>query len=453
MTLYPKSGCIAADLYLIESGLIKALLLLHCKHHKNNKVMFKTLQDKLGPGLLFAASAVGVSHLIQSTRGGAAFGSSMLFIIVFICLLKYPLFMFGAHYTGVTGNTIIDGYKKLGRWILLIIFCVYIFELPFAIAGISVVSAGILVSSLGIEANDMAVAVLLIGICLGFSALGRYRLLEQVSRLLVVIFLICIIIGTCFAVGSNVNDYSLALLPIEHNRENMLFLVALAGWMPTGVGGALGISLWIHAKNQRIGRKLSLREVLFDFNCSYAIVLVTACCFSLLGTYTLLANLYELDGNSVSFAEHLFTIFMSSFSPWMHFLIIIGANVVMLSSLPVVVDLLPRLGTSLLQGLYHEPFSKQQQSRIYLGFIFYELLTVSLILLLLFRSFTSFIDMVTSLGFLAAPIIAFLNHKVIFSGDLPAEQQPSVVLRYWNMAAICLLTLISLFYVITQITT
>ena len=29
---------------------------------------------KLGPGLLFAGTAVGVSHLVQSTKAGAEFG-------------------------------------------------------------------------------------------------------------------------------------------------------------------------------------------------------------------------------------------------------------------------------------------------------------------------------------------------------------------------------------------
>ena len=32
------------------------------------------LISKLGPGLLFAGAAIGVSHLVQSTRAGADFG-------------------------------------------------------------------------------------------------------------------------------------------------------------------------------------------------------------------------------------------------------------------------------------------------------------------------------------------------------------------------------------------
>ena len=36
--------------------------------------------SKLGPGLLFAGAAIGVSHLVQSTRAGADFGLSLIHI-------------------------------------------------------------------------------------------------------------------------------------------------------------------------------------------------------------------------------------------------------------------------------------------------------------------------------------------------------------------------------------
>ena len=44
---------------------------------------------KLGPGLLFAGAAIGVSHLVQSTRAGADFGLGLLWVLLLIniCLL------------------------------------------------------------------------------------------------------------------------------------------------------------------------------------------------------------------------------------------------------------------------------------------------------------------------------------------------------------------------------
>ncbi len=37
-------------------------------------IYMKKLLQSLGPGLLFAGAAIGVSHLVQSTRAGADFG-------------------------------------------------------------------------------------------------------------------------------------------------------------------------------------------------------------------------------------------------------------------------------------------------------------------------------------------------------------------------------------------
>lgn len=45
---------------------------------------------KLGPGLLYAGAAVGVSHLIQSTRAGADFGYQLIWAILIVIILKYP---------------------------------------------------------------------------------------------------------------------------------------------------------------------------------------------------------------------------------------------------------------------------------------------------------------------------------------------------------------------------
>ncbi len=47
------------------------------KTHQNLiNVMEKvsSILKKLGPGLLFAGAAIGVSHLVQSTKAGADFG-------------------------------------------------------------------------------------------------------------------------------------------------------------------------------------------------------------------------------------------------------------------------------------------------------------------------------------------------------------------------------------------
>jgi Mn2+/Fe2+ NRAMP family transporter len=47
---------------------------------------------KLGPGLLFAGAAIGVSHLVQSTRAGADYGFTLIWALILANIIKYPFF-------------------------------------------------------------------------------------------------------------------------------------------------------------------------------------------------------------------------------------------------------------------------------------------------------------------------------------------------------------------------
>ena len=81
--------------------------------------MFNFLK-KLGPGILFAGAAIGVSHLVQSTRAGADFGIGLIWALLLVNLFKFPFFQYGPRYANATGESLLDGYKKLGKNILSI---------------------------------------------------------------------------------------------------------------------------------------------------------------------------------------------------------------------------------------------------------------------------------------------------------------------------------------------
>ena len=42
---------------------------------------------KFGPGLLFAGAAIGVSHLVQSTKAGAEFGFGLIWALLLLSLI------------------------------------------------------------------------------------------------------------------------------------------------------------------------------------------------------------------------------------------------------------------------------------------------------------------------------------------------------------------------------
>ena len=83
--------------------------------------MIKSIQ-KLGPGLLFAGAAIGVSHLVQSTRAGADFGFGLLWALLLVNFFKYPFFQFGPRFALATGESLLSGYAKLGKAVIVTYF-------------------------------------------------------------------------------------------------------------------------------------------------------------------------------------------------------------------------------------------------------------------------------------------------------------------------------------------
>ena len=89
-----------------------------------------------GPGIMFASTAIFVSHLVQSTRAGAEFvwpsGDCILANI-----LKYHFLNLALRYANATGTSLIDGYKKLGRWALGLYFIITVASMFFVTATVA----------------------------------------------------------------------------------------------------------------------------------------------------------------------------------------------------------------------------------------------------------------------------------------------------------------------------
>ena len=75
----------------------KTVVSVEKTHQSLINVMEKvsSILKKLGPGLLFAGAAIGVSHLVQSTKAGADFGLGLIWALIIANLFKYPFFQFG----------------------------------------------------------------------------------------------------------------------------------------------------------------------------------------------------------------------------------------------------------------------------------------------------------------------------------------------------------------------
>ncbi len=143
---------------------------------KINKMM-----AMLGPGLLWAGAAVGVSHLVQSTKAGAIYGFALVGIVLLANLFKYPFFEYGPRYAASTGKTLLIGYKKLGNWAFALYILVTILTMFAIQAAVTTVTSGVVTTFFPEFAFTGFQVYLLSGAVLVVSAiilvLGHYPLL------------------------------------------------------------------------------------------------------------------------------------------------------------------------------------------------------------------------------------------------------------------------------------
>ncbi|MEE2971703.1 MAG: divalent metal cation transporter, partial [Planctomycetota bacterium] len=250
----------------------------------------------IGPGLLFAGAAVGVSHLVQSTRGGAEFGLSATIVVVVCCLVKWPAFRFGPLYAAATGNSLLDGYRRRGRW-TLVVFGLLTLAICFTTtAAVSMVSVGLLFSllpdlgsfigGLGLPGGPASgVAWGSIGLLVAIGVLlasGGYRILERIMKVVMPILAGCTILAALVALPQLLaGDWS--LLPTIDETSDRGLLAAIVGWMPAPIDIAVWSSLWTLAKIRMNRGRSGLGPVLVDFDVGYVGTMVLAMCFVVLG--------------------------------------------------------------------------------------------------------------------------------------------------------------------------
>ena len=148
------------------------------------------LLKTLGPGVLFASTAIGVSHLVQSTRAGADFGFPLIAFVLLALLFKYPFFEYGSRYANVTGTSIIDGYKSLGKNALVLYLLITIGSMFFVTAAVGFVTAGFLENLFHIEFLGIWTVVILFAVCCVILSVGKYRALDGLIKIIASVLVI-----------------------------------------------------------------------------------------------------------------------------------------------------------------------------------------------------------------------------------------------------------------------
>ena len=406
-----------------------------------------------GPGVLFASTAIGVSHLIQSTRAGADFGLLILGFVIVVTLLKYPFFEFGSRYANSTQTSIIDGYKKLGKPALWLYFLLTIGSMFFVTGAVGFVTAGFFENLFGIDYLGEWTLVILFAICVSILAIGKYSVLDSLIKIIVIVLVISTVSAFLLALYNGPIEPVEGFIPKElWNISGIFFLLALMGWMPTAVDLSAWNSLWTLERMKQTNYKPKLKETLFEFRLTYLITGILAVMFVTLGTFIFYGSGEDLPNNNSLFANKIVTLYTQTIGDWSYVIIAASAFTVMFGTILAVLDGYSRS----LQRTVELLFTKKEEKirRKFRTFYVIFLLVIAVGALVIIFQFENnlkeLVDFATVLSFLIAPVIAIFNFRLVTGKYLDKNSQPSVWLKLLSLAGIIFLSGFAIFFIITK---
>ena len=394
--------------------------------------MKKNIFKSLGPGLLFAGAAVGVSHLVQSTRAGADFGFGLLWVLLLATIFKYPFFQFGPRYAAATGETLLDGYKKLGKVVLAISFAISFLTMFIIQAAVTIVTAGLAINIFG--TFDLFTWSVLITISSMIILLvGKYKLLDGLMKYVILLLTICTLFAVTAALLKNNQAFSFEQV-IPKGTIEITFLIAFLGWMPTSLDISIWQSIWSVEKEKISHQKITPKQAIFDFNVGYIGTIFLAACFLILGALVMHNSEQSFSNKGGIFAEQLIELYTKNLGNFAYVFIAIAALTTMFSTTITALDASPRAMSKANELLF--------PTKIKLNYWFW-IVVLSLGTFIILKYFSDNMGLMvktgTILSFLTAPFYAILNYILITGKHTPKEHRPSIYLKILSICGIIFL--------------
>lgn len=413
--------------------------------------------SRLGPGLLYAGAAVGVSHLVQSTQAGGMFGFELIIAIIIIHAIKYPFFEFGPRYTAATGQHILHGYLKLGKWAVWLYLLMAIATMFIVQAAITVVTAGLITNIFGLDGlggHDPQMVAFIIGsllLLISFTLLvsGHYVLLDKLMKIIILILTVTSIAAVIMLLFDNPGHHKTATVSFTFtDTAHLIFLATFLGWMPAPLDLSIWHSIWAKSKNDSDGKIASLRETLFDFRVGFIGTAFLAVCFLLLGALVMYGSGIPFAAGGAAFAGQLLDMYQQALGDWAYPIVAVAAIATMFSTTLTVLDAFPRSISASLELLFPGHIRQSDQNKTYLIGLAILIAGTLFILFFYLTSMREMVKIATVISFVAAPIIAILNMQAVFSRHMPDQYRPGKLMWIWCWFGVAALSACSIFYLL-----
>lgn len=364
-----------------------------------------------GPGILMASAAIGGSHLVASTQAGALYGWQLAIFIVLANLFKYPFFRFATDYTYDTGKSLVEGYAHKNKGYLYLFFAMSFIAGIINTGAVAMLCAVILGTMLPASwaLSIPALSVITIIICWLFLIAGRYKLLDGITKWIVISLTVTTILAVVIAMGkpSVVAPDFIPASPF--NLATLGFIVALMGWMPAPIEISTITSLWTMEK-RRDNPDLTHKQGLLDFNVGYWTSAILALVFLALGVFVQYGSGQEIQLAGGKYIGQLIGMYTQTIGEWSKFLVAFIAFMCMFGTTITVIDGYARLNAESVRLIQKAEYFGKTALRAWLTFFS----IAGLVLILYFGSaLTSMLKFAMIMAFVSAPIFAWLNFALV----------------------------------------
>lgn len=405
-----------------------------------------------GPGLLWAAAAIGVSHLVQSTRAGAVAGFELSGVILLALIIKYPFFEYGPRYAAATGSSLVEGYLRIGKWALWLYLGTTLVTSVIIQSAVILFTAFLVRFVFGLSWSLPLTAGVLIALCALLLWMGRYRGLD----LTVKIILVVLAISTLIAAGVTLPRADLSTIALWPRGAGAMvpfaFILALMGWMPSAFDISVWNSLWTLAKDESTGMRSSVRHARLDFFIGYIGTGILAFAFVTLGAGVMFASGEAFSPQGTVFSTQLVDLYGRTLGSWTKPIVSVAVVTTMISTTLTVVDGFPRaIERSLLRlkADTNVDVGIRSVGRLY-WISLASLAALTLLVLVLFiGNLTTMVDFATIVSFLTAPILGYLNLRAMTSSEVRPEHRPGRGMLVLSWAGLALLIGFGAVYVVS----
>lgn len=401
-----------------------------------------------GPGLLWAAAAIGVSHLVQSTRAGADAGFGLAWVIVAALILKYPFFEYGPRYAAATGESLVEGYRRVGRWALWLYFFITISTALIIQVAVVLFTAFLFRYVLGLPWSPSAVAAMVIVACAAVLFVGRFRGLDVATKVIIALLAISTLFAAAVALPRT-DSHTLVPWPLGADPVAFPFILALVGWMPSAFDISVWSSLWTLAKDRSAGRRVTLAHALLDFRVGYVGTGVLAFAFLALGAGVMHRSGASFSSQGTQFSIQLVDLYATTLGQWMRPVVLVAVVTTMFSTSLTVVDGFPRALARTVRVIGQGVGATgDDEGRAYwiAGGILGALTVV--VIAAFIGSLTAMVDFATTVSFLTAPALGYLNLRAVTAPHVPEACRPGPALRAVSYAGLVLLGATAIVYLV-----